>query len=327
MMRDKILSILRDNMGEFVSGEALGKKFDISRTAVWKHISGLREQGYVVQAYQNVGYRLDSIPDLLLPAEVKYNLKTTFIGKEIHYFDSTDSTNDVAVDLANEGFEEGTMAIAEEQTQGKGRMGRVWHSPYALGVYLSLVLRPIRVPPVYSTIFTMLSALAVADTVESLLKITPVIKWPNDVMIDGKKISGVLVQMKADPDTIDYLVVGIGVNLNQSKKDFPGKVGLSATSLKASSGEKVDRMKFLCSLLETFENYYLKVRDKNDYQSVKDRWLSLSGILGKKVVIKSLEGKFEGRVVEVGLGGNLGIKVKNGSIKEVYSGDIVSIRN
>ena len=322
-MRDRILDILRSSLGEYVSGEDLSKQLGVSRTAVWKHISSLREQGYAIRGHRNLGYRLDSIPDLLLPAEVKHNLKTTFIGKQVHYYERTGSTNDAALDLSGRSCEEGTIVIAEEQTKGRGRLGRSWYSPYGLGIYLSVVLRPAGVPPIYSPVFTMLSALAVADTVKSISGITPVIKWPNDVLVGGRKVSGILVQMKADPDKIDHLVVGIGVNLNQDKRDFPQEITVSATSLKACTGVKADRMKFLCRLLETFENYYIVVRDRNDYQAIKDEWLKLSGILGKEVAIRTLDGLIEGKVVDVSLTGSLDVECKDGTMKKVFSGDIV----
>ena len=324
-MRQEILDMLRDSRGEYVSGEVLGEKFMVSRTAVWKHISSLRGQGYVIKGYQNLGYRLDAVPDLLLPAEIGLCLKSNFIGKKIYYYDKTESTNDVALDLSARDNKEGTIVIAEKQTKGKGRMGRGWYSPYAKGIYLSILLRPKGVPPLYSPIFTMLSALAVADTIESFTSIVPSIKWPNDVLIDGRKVSGILVQMRADPDNIDSLVIGIGVNLNQKEKDFPDVLASKATSLRACTGESVDRIKFLCHLLETLENYYLVVRDENDYQLIKDRWLRLSGIMGKEVVIRSAKEMIEGKVIEVGLSGNLEVKCRDGTVKDVFSGEIVSI--
>jgi BirA family biotin operon repressor/biotin-[acetyl-CoA-carboxylase] ligase len=325
-MRDKILDALRSSLGEYVSGEDLSKQLGVSRTAIWKHISSLREQGYAIHGHKNLGYRLDSIPDLLLPAEIKHSLKTTFVGKQVHYYERIGSTNDVALDLAGRSCKEGTIAIAEEQTKGRGRLGRSWYSPYGVGIYLSVVLRPAGVPPIYSPVFTMLSALAVADTIKGISGITPVIKWPNDVLVAGRKVSGILVQMKADPDKIDHLVVGIGVNLNQDKRDFPQEITISATSLKACTGVKTDRVEFLCRLLEALENYYIAVRDRGDYQSIKDEWLELSGIMGKDVAIRTVDGLVEGRVVEVSLTGGLDVESKDGTIKKVFSGDILSPR-
>ena len=232
-MKSEILSALRSADG-YVSGQELCEKFGVSRTAVWKAINQLKQAGYEIEAVQNKGYHIVSSPDILSRTELESNRKTTWVGEEIHYFDSTDSTNTRAKRLAEDGAVHGTLVVADEQTGGRGRRGRAWESQKGVSIYMSLVLKP-EIEPNHASMLTLITAMAVAGGIEKTTGLECKIKWPNDIVIHGKKVCGILTEMSTQMDYINYIVIGIGINVQN--ESFPEEIGEVATSLRIESGK------------------------------------------------------------------------------------------
>ena len=259
-MKSEILAALRSADG-YVSGQELCEKFGVSRTAVWKAINQLKQAGYEIEAVQNKGYHIVSSPDILSRTELESNRKTTWVGEEIHYFDSTDSTNTRAKRLAEDGAVHGTLVVADEQTGGRGRRGRAWESQKGVSVYMSLVLKP-EIEPNHASMLTLITAMAVAGGIEKTTGLECKIKWPNGIVIHGKKVCGILTEMSTQMDYINYIVIGIGINVQNEA--FPEEIGEVATSLRIESGKKQNRAAIIEAVWEEFETYYdiyLKTED------------------------------------------------------------------
>src|SRR4030067_1687584 len=216
MMDDKILQLLRESPSAFLSGEEISFRLKVSRTAVWKRIGRLRALGYEIEASTRSGYRLIGSPDLLTPSEIKPLLKTKWIGKTIHHFDTLDSTNSKAYQLALDGAEEGEVGISESQEKGRGRLGRQWFSPPFLNLYLSVILRP-KIPPHQASLITLMAAVATADAIQKFSGLPPLIKWPNDILLRDRKVAGLLNEIRSETDRIHFVILGIGVNLNTAE--------------------------------------------------------------------------------------------------------------
>src|SRR5690606_27602910 len=259
-MKIQILKALSEAEG-YVSGEALSRAAGRSRTAVWQWIEELRADGYVIEAAPRRGYRLLARPDRLYPWEVEARLSTRFIGRRIEYRERVDSTNDLAKSLAEEGAPEGLVVVAEEQLKGKGRRGRSWASPFGLGVWVSIVLRP-AVPPYEAPRAALIAALAACRAVEETAGVPVQVKWPNDVLVHGKKVAGILVEMEAELEEVRFLVAGVGINANLPAGAFPEDARDQATSLMAATGRKVDRVQLLAALLTHLEAGYLQWMEK-----------------------------------------------------------------
>ncbi len=195
-MRSKVLTLLKNSQGEYISGEEIARKLQVSRTAIWKHIRDLKEAGYLIQSHYRKGYSLQSAPDLLLPEELKANLKTKLLGSEIHYFDDVDSTNNIGKLIAAKGCLNGSVIVSESQNKGRGRLERGWYSPKSAGIWFSVILKP-KMSPQNAPKFTLLAAVAVARAIENITGIKCGIKWPNDILYDGKKLVGILTEMNS----------------------------------------------------------------------------------------------------------------------------------
>src|SRR4030042_44730 len=247
-MEEEILQLLREHPSAFLSGEELSRRLNVSRTAVWKRMNHLRSLGYEIEASTRSGYRLVHSPDLLTPSEVKPSLKTRWMGKVIHYFARLDSTNSKAYELATRGAEEGEVVISECQGKGKGRLGRDWFSPPYLNLYLSVILRP-KIPPHQAPLITLMAAVATAEAIEKYSGLRPLIKCPNDILLKGRKVEGLLNELQSDTDRIHFVILGIGVNLNVDRQRFPQMIRDRATSLKEGMGRKISRKAFLAMLL------------------------------------------------------------------------------
>jgi len=243
-MRNKIIHFLKTAEG-YLSGEEISRHLKISRAGIWKYIQELREAGYDIIAVPHLGYRLISRPDKLFPSEVQSGLGTKILGKDIKYFDSVASTMDVAFQLGIEGASEGTVVCAESQTKGKGRLGRSWNSPKAKGIYMSVILRP-KLMPADLTQLTLLSAVAVCETVRKFCNLPAKIKWPNDILINDKKIAGILTELSAEMDRVRFLVIGIGINVNTPLSQLPP----NATSIKNEIGQKSSRIDLVQEILQ-----------------------------------------------------------------------------
>ena len=312
-MKSKILEILEKSEG-YVSGEVISKEIGISRAAIWKHIKKLREQGYEIGSKTNEGYKLIKTPDYLTGFELERILFTDIIGKKVLFFEEVDSTNNKAKQIASE-EKEGTVVISEVQTSGRGRRGREWNSPKG-GIYISFILKP-NIPPERAPQLTLVSSLALAETLNSMdKKLDAKIKWPNDILIKGKKISGILTELSSDIEKINHIVVGVGVNLNTDKNALPE----TGTSLKTEMGENVSIKLFLKLFLEHFDLVY-KEYITNGINKIIERWRFNSDTLGKKVKIIGMNETFEGLAKDIDENGALILKTGEKEIK-VYSGDV-----
>lgn len=319
-MREAILSLLKNRMPEYVSGEEICKILDVTRTAVWKHIQALREDGYEIDARPRAGYALAGIPDRLFPEEIRDGLSTRFIGRNIFYWDSVSSTNDQAKGLARGGAGEGSLVVAEEQTGGKGRLGRSWHSPKYKGIYFSLVLYPV-ISPYGASQVTMAAAVALAEAIRKETGVVAGIKWPNDLLASGKKICGILTELSAEMDKINYMVVGAGINANQDAGDFPGEVRSTATSLKAEAGRTISRIRLLQASLEEFERWY-ETWLAQGFAPVLAKWKELSVSLNCPVRVHTLNKSWDGWAEDVDEGGALLLRTPGGELQKLVSGEI-----
>ncbi len=320
-IKDKILEKLIESKGEQVSGETLADELSVSRTAIWKHIKALRDEGYVIESSPNIGYILAGRPDVLTPGEIKAGLKTGVIGKEIKYFKETESTNTIAREIAGKA-DEGTIIIAESQTGGRGRMGRKWLSPEG-GIWLSIILKP-KMQPVYAPRITLLAGVAVAKTMRSL-GIEARIKWPNDVLIRGKKVCGILTEIEAEIDLIDYCVVGIGIDANVDTESFPEEFRESSTSLKKELGHEINRVEFVQRLLEEFEALYLRLQ-KEGFSQVLEEWRGMSATIGEWVKITTQNRIIYGEATGVDNDGALIVETGEGKLEKIVSGDCEHLR-
>ena len=320
-MTDDILKFLREK--EYVSGEVLAQKLGISRVAVWKQIQKLKDMGYKITSDQNLGYCLVSRPDLLLPQEIQRGLSTKYIGKEIYYFPELKSTNIIAKEKAlnrAEGIDEGTLIITERQSAGKGRLGRNWFSP-AGGIWLSIILYP-QLSPSYIPRITLMTAVAVVKAIERCTKIKTQVKWPNDILINGKKVCGILTEMSAELDLINWVVVGIGINVNIDHREFPEDIQENTISLKEVSGKEILRVKLVQTFLQEFEKYYKKLKRK-EFPSILREWKLYSHTLRRKITVDMGERIITGEAVDINEEGTLILKKEDGELVEIISGTII----
>ena len=253
------------------------------------------------------------------PRKIKERLQTDLMGREIHHFAEVSSTNDVAKELATNGAEEGTVVISETQTLGRGRLGREWASPEG-GIWFSIILRP-EVEPKDASKLTFVGAVAVARVIREMFNLRAEVKWPNDVLIGGKKVCGILTETSTKGDALNFVVVGVGINANASLNSFPESLRNSLTSLKEELKEEIERERFLRALLEELEHYYTMFMRKN-FDLILEEWRNLAGFLGQYVEVLSFDEKITGRAVDVDQNGALIIKLRNGTVKKVMSGDV-----
>ena len=316
-----ILKFLREK--EYVSGEVLAKKLGISRVAVWKQIQKLKDMGYKIVSDQNLGYCLVSRPDLLLPQEIQRGLSTNYIGKEIYYFPELKSTNIIAKEKAlhrTEAISEGIIIIAERQSAGKGRLGRKWFSP-AGGIWLSIILYP-QLSPFYISRITLMTAVAVVKAIKVCTQIESQIKWPNDILINEKKVCGILTEMSAELDIINWVVVGIGINVNIDNREFPEDIQENTISLKEASDKEVLRVKLAQVFLQEFEKYY-EILKRREFSSILKEWKLYSHTLGKKITVDMGERIITGEAMDINESGALILKKEDGELVEIISGTII----
>jgi BirA family biotin operon repressor/biotin-[acetyl-CoA-carboxylase] ligase len=298
-MNAKTSSILRlfSSSQGYVSGELLSRELGISRTAVWKHISALRATGYRIEAVPSRGYRLVSSPNIIVPHMISAGLTSTLIGTRLEHLKQTVSTNADAFRLAEEGACAGTVVIADSQTGGKGRRGRIWTSPDGVNIYCSVVLRP-AIMPHEAPQLTFISAVAVARAIEQSSGLVAQIKWPNDLLISGCKVAGLLNEMSAETDGVNFVILGIGVNLNMTADQFPTDLRYPATSLLLASGTPVDRNRFMTILLNELDQLYQEFLC-HGFTSIREEWQLRCNAHGRRVAVSdggadSVEGEFAG---------------------------------
>lgn len=324
-IRDKIkysiLEKLLARKGEHVSGEELAHELAVSRAAVWKHIQALRAEGYMIESSTNLGYSLVSTPNKLAPAEIKAGLKTQIIGKDIQYFEETESTNIIAREIAGS-VGEGTVVIAESQTGGRGRMGRKWISPEG-GIWLSIIIKP-KIQPLYASRITLLAGVSVAKTIRGY-GLAAKIKWPNDVLINGKKVCGILTEIEAEIDLIDFCVVGIGIDANVDTESFPEEFRETSTSLKKELGSEIDRVEFVQRLLGEFESLYLKFQ-KDGFSPILEEWRNMSATIGEWVKITTQARTIYGEAIGVDSEGALVLETGDGKLEKIVAGNCEHLR-
>ncbi|MEW6668506.1 MAG: biotin--[acetyl-CoA-carboxylase] ligase [Thermodesulfobacteriota bacterium] len=318
--RDRLVIHLKDAKGAWVSGEALSRTLDITRAAVWKHVCRLREEGYEIDSSPRKGYFLRSAADSLLPGEVLHGLQTRCLGRRIDYRPEVDSTNRIAKELAMAGEPEGTLVLADRQTGGRGRKGRAWFSPPGGGIYLSLILRP-GLHPVEAPKMTLLAGVALAETLLPLVHSGVAIRWPNDIYSRGKKIAGILTEVATEIDAMDYLVLGVGLNVSIPRERFPAELRGRATSLVSETGAPARRAELLSDFLSRLEKHYFGIGEAG-FSPVLQRWRELTDTIGKRVRTIWPDRPVEGIVAGIDEEGKLLLKRPDGSIRQILSGEL-----
>jgi BirA family transcriptional regulator, biotin operon repressor / biotin---[acetyl-CoA-carboxylase] ligase len=319
-LRKELLDAFTSAGDSYLSGQHLADLIGCSRTAVWKHIEELRKDGFELEAVRRKGYRILKTPENITADEIRLGLKTQFIGRNIHYEESVESTQKIAHHLAYENVPEGTVIIADEQLSGRGRMERKWHSPKYTGIWMSLILRP-NIPLTKSPQLTLLTAVSVVQAIEEMTDLVPEIKWPNDILINGKKVTGILTELQAEADRIHSIIIGIGMNVNQKKEDFPLELQETASSLLIETGESVSRAQIIRSIFKNFESLYLLYLEKGFFP-IKLLWEGYAVSIGKNLRARTLTNTIEGKALGITDEGVLKIEDDTGVIHHVYSADI-----
>jgi len=312
-----VLQVLR-GAADAISGEYLAAQLGLSRAAVWKRVHRLKARGYVIEGSPRRGYRLLAVPDKLLPEEVLQGLKTRLFTGPVHHFETLDSTNDLAKELAARGAPEGTVVVAETQTRGRGRLDREWNSPPGVGLYVSLVLRPM-LPPMELPQITLTTAVAVVRAVRRVAGLAPGIKWPNDLLINGKKLGGILTEMETEIDRIRHVVVGLGLNVNNP--GFPPELTATATSLALEAGRTFSRVNLLQAWLEEFEALYGRFLNQG-FPEILEEWKGAAVTLGKMVTVRQGPREISGQALDVAPDGALLLRTADGEMVRVTSGEI-----
>ncbi len=320
-MKTEILTLLRESE-DYVSGQELCNRFGVSRTAVWKVMKQLKEQGYVIEAVQNKGYKLKENPDVLTLSELKSRIHNKWAGNTVYFYEETGSTNIDAKRLAEEGAPHGTVAVADKQNAGRGRRGRVWQSPAGKDIYFTLLLRPDFIPDKASSL-TLVMALSVAQAVEAFCGLTTGIKWPNDIVVNGKKVCGILTEMNVEPGYIQYVVIGAGINVNLAQ--FPEEITGTATSLFLESGMQWPRAELLQNVLKRFENNYEIFLQTQDLTGIRAEYVKHLVNVDKQVRVLDPAGEFEGIARGIDSSGELLVEKEDGEIARIYAGE-VSVR-
>ena len=320
-MKEEILRLLRSADG-YISGQELCNRFGVSRTAVWKAINQLKEAGYEIEAQQNKGYKLMAAPDLMTEAEIKSLMHTEWVAKEVLYFDTIDSTNTKAQELAEKGYPSGTLVVADKQESGKGRRGRSWVSPSGTGIFMTLMIKP-DINPNNASMLTLVAALAVAKAITSVTGEEAMIKWPNDIVVNGKKVCGILTEMNAQFDYINHIVVGIGINVHN--ESFPEEISRMASSLMIEAGGKrFHRAQIIADTMSYFEQYYDTFLKTQDLSALVREYDELLVNMNKAVRVLDPKEPFDGKAMGITPKGELIVDTWE-SRKLVSSGE-VSVR-
>lgn len=323
-MKSEILKMLWEAQ-EYISGQEICNRMGVSRTAVWKVVNQLREEGYKVESVTNKGYRLVACPDSITKEAIESRIETRLLGRNVYYKEQTDSTNTEAKRLAGtDAGVDGLLVTAERQTAGKGRRGRTWISPAGTCIYMSLILKP-DIRPVNASTLTLVAALAVCRAIKEETGLFAQIKWPNDIIINGRKICGILTEMSAEEESIHYVVVGMGINANQSSmEEFPSELWDRASSLLIEGGEKIDRCSLICRVMEKMEHYYSMFLQTEDMSGLLEEYNSCLVNIGKMVQVSNGKETITGTAQGIDKKGSLKVETPDG-IKNIVSGE-VSVR-
>lgn len=320
-MKAEILKVLK-SAGTYVSGQALCERFGVSRTAVWKVIRQLQEEGYDIEAVRNRGYLYRESGDIYNAAELQSLMKTIWAGKNLIFLEQVDSTNNEIRRQAEQGAPEGTLAVAVEQTAGKGRRGRHWDSPGGDGIWMSLLLRP-DFAPECASMLTLVAAMAVRDGIYRVTGLDCKIKWPNDLVLEGRKAVGILTEMSTEVDYIRHVVIGIGINVGT--KEFPEEIRATATSLALHMEGPVKRAPLVCAVMESFEKYYGIFKETLDLSKLREEYNQELVNLGKEVRVMAPGQEYNGVARGINGTGELLVETRDGAVRQVVSGE-VSVR-
>lgn len=320
-MKAEILKMLRES-DDYVSGQQICEKFGVSRTAVWKAINQLKEDGYEVEAVRNRGYHMIDSPDVITLEELTSQIDTVWAGKLVYYYDETDSTNIRAKRLGEEGAPHGTLAVADQQNAGRGRRGRGWESPKGCSIYMSILLRP-EIPPVKAPMLTLVMALSAAEGLKESTGLDAGIKWPNDIVLNGKKLVGILTEMSTEIDYINHVVIGVGINVNMT--DLPEEIKGKATSLRLEMGQVVKRSPIIAAVMRNFEKNYSLFLETQNLEKMQEKYNSL--LVNREKEVRILGGKEEYNAYALGVNkeGELLVRREDGTTEAVYAGE-VSVR-
>lgn len=317
--RGKLITALKNNPDDFISGEKLSQALDISRSAVWKHINELKKDGYTIDGVPRLGYRIIQTPNKISQNTIKWGLETNWLAHTIIHKETTRTTQLIAQQAAKDGKDHGTVVIANEQTAGKGRLGRTWYSSKDKGVWMSILLRPNIIPP-QATLLTLLTATVLADVISNLTKESVTIKWPNDILIGHKKVAGILTEMQAEQDQIQHIVIGIGLNVNQLFDDIPSDINHLATSLQIATNRFYNINTIIQHVLHTFEKSYTTFMETG-FTSIKQKWESYGYKLGRHIKVRTMQQKYDAVFSGIAEDGALLVS-HNGEIKKLYSAEI-----
>ncbi len=315
---DRVLKLLKHTNG-YLSGEAIAQHLNISRSAVWKKIEKLRAQGFSIDAQPKLGYCIRALTDKLLPLEIKDGLDTTVFGQHVFYYSTISSTNFIAKKMALESAAEGSVVIAEEQTKGRGRLDRQWISPAGKNILMSVIFYPKLLP---SQVFclTMMTSLAIVKAIETTVALSSMIKWPNDIYLNGKKTGGILTEFNAQQDRVNFVIAGIGLNVNFDPFNYHDIREIS-TSLSKESGKEISRIKLLQSILKEIEKGYTLIND-GKFDHIYNEWKQYSLVTGKPVRITSFNSVEDGIAESVDENGALVLRDKYGNVKKIVCGDV-----
>ncbi len=318
-----ILRMLKETPRSYVSGTLLASMIGVTRTGIWKHIQTLRSMGYEITSHPKEGYRLEALPDRLIPEEVILDLHTNWLGHSYHYHQEIGSTNDQAMTLASKDAAHGTVVVAEKQTAGKGRLSRSWESPFLHGIYVSLLLR-LSIPIQEAPQCNLLAALALTRVLSRYEGITVTIKWPNDVLINGKKTVGILTEMQSDQDMTRFLVVGMGINVNQAAEDLDPNFRYPATSVALEVGHPIMRQALLIRLLRELESLFDRYATEG-FSPFLEEMEQCSHLLGREVLVQQPQGDLRGMVMGFTREGALRLKASEGNELVVWAGDVTRL--
>lgn len=320
-MKAEILKLLKES-SDYISGQQLCGRFDVSRTAVWKAIEQLKKEGYKIEAVRNKGYRLVESPDVMTKAEIQSLMHTAWAGKRVLYHKETDSTNIQAKYEAEQGAEHGLLVVADRQLAGRGRRGRSWESPQGVCIYMTILLRP-KIQPLKAPMLTLVMALSVAEAVREMTGLQAEIKWPNDIVLNKKKVCGILTEMSLEMDRVDYVVTGVGINVNQTT--FPDTIRETATSLLVEGGEPVRRAELIAAVMERYEKNYEIFSETEDLSGLCETYNAMLVNRGKEVRVLEPGNAYQAYAEGIDDKGELIVKTPDGETKKIFAGE-VSVR-
>ncbi|SYX84555.1 biotin--[acetyl-CoA-carboxylase] ligase [Paenibacillus alvei] len=319
-MSDLLLAWFKEHPGEFISGEEISRRLDISRTAVWKQINRLRSKGYEFEAVPKLGYRLVQMPTQLDELSLLAKLKTSKLGHQLRIIARTESTQNDAAVWALEGAEDGAVIIAEEQTGGRGRQGKSFHSPAGKGIWMSLILRP-QIPLQFTPQLTLLSAVALCRAMKRMSEVDLGIKWPNDILYEDKKVCGILTESSAEDERLVHVIAGVGISVNLEEHDYPEELRSKVTSLKIASGKEIDRASLVAECLFELEQLY-KLYVEQGFAPIRTLWEAQSVTIGRSLSVTTPNGIVSGVAQGLDDSGALIVLGEDGCYRKIFSGDV-----